>query len=125
MNLEDLDNKRVRIHCIDGNSYEGIANFFSDEYNEMEYGNNEDSIQLLNMIFYKNDITNIELLDKFSNSYGLVEESVVLEAFDELEDYLLEEEEEIKERLLNCLKENKNKLDIDKANILLEKYGGK
>ena len=124
MNILDFDNKKVRIKCIDGNTYEGIAEYYSSEYNEHEYGNDEESLMILNIIFYKNDILKIELIDSYTEEYGLAEESLVLETFCEVEDILYEEDKEMRTRIIKCLKDNINKVeDKEKAYELIKEYG--
>ena len=125
MDIKDIDDKKVRISCIDGNYYEGIARFDSLEFNECEYGNSEESVTILNVKIYKGDIKGIELIDNYTDKYGLAEECVVLDAFDELEDYLIEEDSEGRTRLLDCLKDNIDKVeDKNKALEIINKYGG-
>ena len=122
MNLKKYDNKKVKIVTIDDLNFEGIASYNNKEFNESEYGNNEESIDLLNYKIYKSTIKKIEEVDNFTDKYGYLEESLILEDFDLLEEFLYEEDEEIVKRLLSCLKDNIDKVDKDKANKILKEY---
>ena len=122
MNLKKYDNKKVKIVTIDDLIFEGIASYNNKEFNESEYGTNEESIDLLNYKLYKSTIKKIEEVDNFTDKYGYLEESLILEDFDLLEDYLYEEDEEIAKRLISCLKDNIDKVDKDKANKILKEY---
>ena len=122
--LKKYDEKLVRIEDVDGNIYEGEALYYDEEYNEIEYGESEESIDLFNIKFYPFAIASIEEIDNYSGKYGLLEEQLVLNFFDDVDDYLYEEDEITKKRILECIKDNMDKLDKEKANKLLEKYGG-
>ncbi len=53
MNLHDYDDRCVRI--IDNNSdiFDGICIYNNAEYDEHEFGRNEESLQICNFLFYK------------------------------------------------------------------------
>ena len=87
MNLKKYDNKYVRITDIEDNSYDGLCSYNDKEYNEHEYGKDEDSLQILNIVFYKSFIKNIEIIDNFnSNEYGPLEELIIESGVDFIED---------------------------------------
>ena len=128
MNLRKYDNKCVRIIAIDDKYYDGICSFNSREYNEHEYGKEEESLQILNIIFYKSFIKKIEELEHFSNTeYGALEELIVdLENGPEInfiEDALDYEEEVHNDRLLLCIEEHINDFkDKEAIERLIKKY---
>ncbi len=109
MNLKKYDNKCVRIIDTDDNIFEGNCIFNSREYNEHEYGMNEDSLQILNISFYKSYIKSIEILKELRNDeYTMLEELIVDSDKDFLDDALEMCDEVEKERLMLCIKD-KNK----------------
>ena len=73
MNLIKYDNKCIRLVDGLGNVYEGIARYDSRDYNFHEYGKDEESIQMSHTIFFKFVIKKIEIIDSFSDKYGLCE----------------------------------------------------
>ena len=109
MNLKKYDNKCVRIIDTDDNIFEGNCTFNSKEYNEHEYGINEDSLQILNISFYKSYIKSIEILKELKkDEYTMLEELIVDSDKDFLDDALEMCDEVEKERLMLCIKD-KNK----------------
>ena len=83
MNLHDYDDRCVRI--IDNNSdiFDGICSYNNAEYDEHEFGRNEESLQICNFLFYKSDIKEIQSLEnndgpygKFLAPYGKLEEMI-------------------------------------------------
>ena len=109
MTLKKYDNKCVRIIDTDDNVFEGNCIFNSREYNEYEYGMNEDSLQILNISFYKSYIKSIEILKELRNDeYSMLEELIVDSDKDFLDDALEMCDEVEKERLMLCIKD-KNK----------------
>ena len=109
MNLKKYDNKCVRIIDTDDNIFEGNCIFNSREYNEHEYGMNEDSLQILNISFYKSYIKSIEILKELrKDEYTMLEELIVDSDKDFLDDALDMCNEIEKERLMLCIN-NKNK----------------
>ncbi len=103
LKLSKCDNKIVRIECTNGEIIEGICSYNSNEYNEHEYGRNEEGIQIVNFLFYKSDIRKIEVIDSFSEPYGMLEELIVKEGIDSITDVLFDEEKEHVYRLLEYL----------------------
>ena len=109
MTLKKYDNKCVRIIDTDDNVFEGNYIFNSKEYNEHEYGMNEDSLQILNISFYKSYIKSIEILKELrKDEYTMLEELIVDSDKDFLDDALDLCNEIEKERLMLCIKD-KNK----------------
>ncbi len=103
MKLAKFDSKIIRIITIDDEIYEGIASYNSQDYDEHEFGRNEESIQIAYCLFYKNDIKKIEVLDNFRDKYGLIEEVAVKDGIDFIDEILYSEEEEHISRLLLCI----------------------
>ena len=116
MNLIKYDNKLVRIIDIDNNRYEGICSYNNKEFNECEYGTNEESLDITCIKFYKSNIKRVEIINEFSNEYGSLEE-LIIESTDLIEEVLESEEDEHIYRLLKCI-EDKN-IKVDKK-LLLE-----
>lgn len=109
MTLKKYDNKCVRIIDTDDNVFEGNCIFNSKEYNEHEYGMNEDSLQILNISFYKSYIKSIEILKELKkDEYTMLEELIADSDKDFLDDALDMCNEIEKERLMLCIKD-KNK----------------
>ena len=108
MNLKKYDNKWVRIIDTDDNVFEGNCIFNSKEYNEHEYGMNEDSLQILNISFYKSYIKSIEILKELrKDEYTMLEELIVDSDKDFLDDALDMCNEIEKERLMLCINNKK------------------
>jgi alanine dehydrogenase len=108
MNLKKYDNKCVRIIDTDDNIFEGNCIFNSKEYNEHEYGMNEDSLQILNISFYKSYIKSIEILKELKkDEYTMLEELIVNSDKDFLADALDMCNEIEKERLMLCINNKK------------------
>lgn len=108
MNLKKYDNKCVRIIDTDDNIFEGNCIFNSKEYNEHEYGINEDSLQILNISFYKSYIKSIEILKELKkDEYTMLEELIVDSDKDFLDDALDMCNEIEKERLMFCINNKK------------------
>lgn len=106
MNLKKYDNKCVRIIDTDDNIFEGNCIYNSREYNEHEYGMNEDSLQILNISFYKSYIKSIEILKELrKDEYSMLEELIVDSDKDFLDDALDMCNEIEKERLMLCIKD--------------------
>ena len=108
MNLKKYDNKCVRIIDTDDNIFEGNCIFNSREYNEHEYGMNEDSLQILNISFYKSYIKSIEIIKELKkDEYTMLEELIVDSDKDFLDDALDMCNEIEKERLMLCIHNKK------------------
>lgn len=105
MKLSNFDDKIVRLEDIFGNTYEGIAIYNNEEYNYHEYGNNEESIVLDNIMFFKSLILNVEEIKDFSNKYGYLEEEVIEAGIDIIDEVLDSEDNISIYRLLLCIKD--------------------
>lgn len=136
MNLVKYDNKLVKITDIENNQYEGICHYDNEEFNECEYGTNEESLDITCIKFYKSNIKKVETINKFSKNYDKLEELIItdIDLIDEV--FESEEDEHIyrlllciqdknikinKELLLNLLKYNKDERIIKIVKNILEK----
>lgn len=119
MNLKKYDNKIVRIIDTENNCFEGICYYNSKEYTKHEYGIDEESLQILNIIFYKSSINKIEIIENFkSNEYSDLEKLIIDSDIDFIEDALDIDDKIHRDRLILCIKDNinkfKNKEEIEK-----------
>ncbi len=105
MKLSNFDDKIVKLEDIFGNTYEGIAIYNNEEYNYHEYGKNEESIVLDNIMFFKSLILNIEEIKDFSSKYGYLEEEVIEAGIDIIDEVLDSEDNISIYRLLLCIKD--------------------
>ena len=121
MKLRKYDNKLVRIKCIDGNEYEGLCCHNSADYDYHEFGRDEDSLQMVCFIFYKSDIIDIKIIDKFSDKYGTLEKEIYESGIDFIDEVFESEEDEHIIRLLLYIKDLDDIKDKEELNKLLEK----
>lgn len=120
MDLKLFDNMRVRITCKDGEVYEGICNYYHAEYCEIEFGRDEECLEIINFLFYKSDIKNIEIIEQYSEPYGKIEEYYALEGIDCLDDVWYSDENEHTLRMLRCLEDKLNDKDYPYRNEVYE-----
>ncbi len=127
MNIAKYNDKCIRLEDIFGNIYEGIAVHNNIDFNECEYGINEESIQLGCIMFRKSCIKKIESLEnhkgpfgKFSNKYGKLEEDIIDGGIDLIEEILESEENIHISRLLLYIKENKPVFSEEETIKLIE-----
>ncbi|MBR3341179.1 MAG: hypothetical protein IKG30_06125 [Clostridiales bacterium] len=120
--IKHFDGKCVRIVDSNGDAFDGICCFNSDEYNECEYGRSEESLQIGNFQFYISDIREVISLEdhdgpygRFLDPFGKLEEMTVEDGIDSIRDILFSEENEHVIRLLNCLE---NHLDPGNGPVL-------
>ena len=89
LDLKQYDGKCVRITDAEGNVFEGVCSYNSEEYDEHEYGRCEKALQLPFFLFFQSNIAALESLEdrsgpygKFSDPYGTLEELMVEEGID-------------------------------------------
>ena len=111
MNLKKYDNKLVRITDIDDNQYEGICAYSNEEFNECEFGTDEESLDIICIKFYKSNIKNVEIIKEFSSEYGQLEELITSFGDDLIEEVFDSEEDEHIYRLLKYIKDKNIKID--------------
>lgn len=105
MKLNKFDNKKVKIECIDGNTYEGLCSYNSRDYNFHEFGRDEECLQVGVYLFFKNDIEKIKEINEYTSIYGKLEEEIIND-IDLIEEILDSEDNEQIIRLLLCIKDN-------------------
>jgi len=113
IDLEKFDGQCVRITDDRGDVFDGICTYNSDDYNEHEYGEFEDSLELAYMIFYRSQIKDVQSLEdhtgpygKFLDPYGKMEELAVEDGIDSIEDMLFCDYNEHVMRMLRCLEKH-------------------
>ena len=116
MNLIKYDNKLVRITDINNDQYEGICSYNNEEFNECEYGTNEESLDIICIKFYKSDIKKVEIIDKFSKDYSKFEESII--EYDLIDEVFVREEDEHIYRLLKYIVDKNIKIDKKLLDLL-------
>ena len=120
MNLKRYDNKCIRLVDGLGDIYEGVARHDSRDYNFHEYGKDEESIQMSHTIFFKFVIKKIEIIDSFSDKYGLLEESLLESGMDMVDEVLTSEEDISITRLLFCIEDRINILSKNEKDELVK-----
>lgn len=113
MNLKSFDDKCVRITTSSGEVYEGVVSYCGEEYVFHEYGQNEEALLLVPILFCKSEITNIVSLEEtngpfghFSDRYGLLEKKCLEWGTDLIEE-LFDSEDDIQiRRMLTCMNDN-------------------
>ena len=120
MDLRKYDDKLVRIEDVLGDIYEGVARHDSRDYNFHEYGKDEESIQMSHTIFFKSFIKKIDIIDSFSDRYGLLEESLIESGMDMVDEVLTSEEDISITRLLFCIEDRINILSKNEKDELVK-----
>ena len=108
--LKQYDGKYVRITDPDGTAFEGYCSYNTAEYNESEFGRNEEGVQIPYMLFRRRDIARIESLEGregpwgcFSEPYGALEEMAFEDGETGVDEILSCEDDEHILRMLRCL----------------------
>ena len=107
MNLIKYDNKLVRVTDLDNKQYEGICSYNNEEFNECEFGTNEESLDITCIKFYKSNIKKVERINDFSNEYGELEKIIVESGADLVDEVFESEEDEHIYRLLKYVEDKK------------------
>ena len=118
--LTKYDNRFIRLVDGLGDIYEGVAHYDSRDYNFHEYGKDEESIQMSHTIFFKFVIKKIEIIDSFSDKYGLLEESLLESGMDMVDEVLTSEEDISITRLLFCIEDRINILSKNEKDELVK-----
>ncbi len=110
MKLSKFDGQCVQIEDNSGDLFEGYCSYNSAEYNEHEFGNDEEGLELPGILFFKSDIRKVTSLEdhqgpygKFTSSYGKLEEMIVEDGVDMIDEVFYSEEQEHIYRLLLCM----------------------
>lgn len=111
MTIKKYDGKIIKLETIYGNVFEGIGYFYSDEYNNHEFGVNEDSIQMSHFVIYKSQIKSIKIIKEFSNNYGELEEKIIESDLDIVEEVFDSDDDISIYRLLLCIENNLSVFD--------------
>ena len=107
MKLNKYDNKCVKILDYWNHEYEGNCSFNCREYDEHEFGRDEESLQILSYLFYKSNIKKITILENgFVDDYGLLEKEIVNEGIDDIIDAIEYEDNEHICRIIRCIKDS-------------------
>ena len=108
--LRRFDGKCVRITDSLGDVFEGGCDHLSPDYCMHEFGRDEEGLQMLNFIFYKDNIAAIEILEDrggpwgcFSGPYGTLELMNAADGKDFIDDVLDCEDNDYIVRMLRCL----------------------
>ena len=73
--LEKYDGKSVIIHTFDEGGFEGEATYCDREYCEIEYGRDEEALEIDDWLFYAGDIERIE---PSSNAVGKMPDGIAV-----------------------------------------------
>lgn len=110
MDLKQYDGKPVRITDSDGGVFEAIADYFSPDYSEHEFGREQEGLQLVNWLFYEDYIESIEVLEDrggpwgpFSEPFGAIEEENLFDEPCQADENLYSEEDAHVLRMLRCI----------------------
>lgn len=106
MNLKEYDDKIIRVITIDDEIYDGICSYNENEYNLLELGINEESLQILSYLFFPRDIKEVIELGEFKDDYGLLEEEIVSEGIDDITDAIEYTIDDHTYRILCCLEKH-------------------
>lgn len=79
MDLFAYDNKKIRVHLFDGEVLEGPAIHNVADYNEHEYGVNEEGLELNHFLVYKSQIRSIELLEQEATDIRTCERDLLMQ----------------------------------------------
>ena len=110
MELHLFDGQCVRITDVRGDVFDGICCHNNADYNERIFGHYEESLEIVNLTFYKSDILSVESLEehsgpygRFLDPYGKLEIMAAEDGIESIKDLLFCEESEHVMRMLNCL----------------------
>lgn len=112
MSLSQYDGQCLRITDTFGVAYEGVCRYNSAEYNEHEFGRDEECLQMVYMLFYTDDIVELTSLEgrtgphgRFSKRYGALERMAAKDGIDLVDEVFYCEEDEHVCRMLLCLED--------------------
>ena len=108
MELSAFDDHCVRVTLKTGEVFEGVCQYNSAEYNEIEFGKCEEGLDVANWLFCKSEIQAVERIedeDAFLHSFGAIEEETIRDGLSFAEDVLFSDDVRIAIRLLNCIEQ--------------------
>ena len=122
MRLRRLDNKFVRLFISDGSVYDGVADYCSRDYNEVEYGARKDGLMLSDHLFYRDSITDAyEIDEEKAGPYGLLEQDEFEYGLDCIGDLLTGDDGRSAYRLLHYVKDHMDEVaDKDRLRKILD-----
>lgn len=106
MNLQKYDNKLIQIIDNQNNKYEGICEYYNQEYSFHEYGKDEDCLEIFGFLFYKKDIKKIKCIRNYTSKYSNIEKIIVDDGIDSIKEAFESEENDYIYRILLYLEEN-------------------
>lgn len=113
MNLEEFDDKCVRLTTSWGEVFEGTASYFSREYVIHEYGYQQEALRIVPILFCKSHISGIVSLEDvngpfghFSGKYGLLEKKCLEWGTDMIEEVFDSEDDIQILRMLLCMNDH-------------------
>ena len=113
MDLKRFDNQCVRLTTASGEVYEGVVSYCCKDYVFHEYGQDQEALLLVPVLFYKNDIADIVSLEDakgpfghFSEKYGLLEKNCLEWGTDMIEEVFDTEDDIQILRMLACMNDN-------------------
>lgn len=113
MNLRKYDGRLVSITDTCGEIFEGTAEYLVRDYCMHEFGRDEDSLQIANILFFKDDIKRIKKIDSFSSPYGRAEIVNFEDGADVIDDILSGDNDEFRVRLIRCIEDRLTKQNPD------------
>ena len=112
MNLKKYDNKYVKIIDNQDDVFEGLCTYNNKDYLEVEFGIPKEGLQILNVMFFKDNIKSIVInKDKYTTPYSKIEEFIIEDGIEEFKDLLYDEEYEHIYRTLKYIEDNINNID--------------
>ena len=117
MDLSKYNDKKVRIITIDDEIFDGICSYNSEEYSLLEVGRKSENLQILSYLFYPEDIKEVMILDEFKDDYGLLEEEIIKDGFEEITDAIEYTIDDHTYRILCCLESHP---ELQKKREILE-----
>lgn len=79
MKLAAYENKKIRVHLYDGGVIEGIASHNFADYNEHEFGKNEEGLELAHFLVLKSQIRSVELLQQEAEDIRTCERDLLMQ----------------------------------------------
>ncbi len=112
MKLSSFEGKRVQITDKLGEVFEGICKHNSRDYNDSEFGRNDESLQILYYNFYKHMIKDVKEIDNYTSDHSKLEEYILEDGVSGIEEVLESEEDEMIIRFLRYCNKTPNDIDF-------------
>ena len=104
--LSALNDQCVCIQTTDGEVIEGVCQHNSAEYNEIEFGENEEGLEIGCRLIFRSQIKTAAIIEDenaFLQTFGAIEEEAAADGFDTVNDIFFSDEPRSTIRLLRCL----------------------